>query len=142
MQLLSRDYDIKDICELMGVSRSGYYKWKNRKKSERDIKREELIALVDLVHADHKTHGYRWTAAFIRLEYGYKCSDNYYRLILGIIILVSLAVSNYYIQNNCVVIICALFGLLVLCLIYADTIKLLFNVSGQILKQLVSKGNK
>ncbi|MEE3444262.1 MAG: IS3 family transposase [Methanobrevibacter sp.] len=77
MQLLSRDYDIKDICELMGVSRSGYYKWKNRKKSERDIKREELIALVDLVHADHKTHGYRWTAAFIRLEYGYKCSDNY-----------------------------------------------------------------
>ena len=77
MQLLSRDYDIKDICELMGVSRSGYYKWKNRKKSERDIKREELIALVDLVHADHKTHGYRWTAAFIRLEYGYECSDNY-----------------------------------------------------------------
>nr|MCR4902586.1 hypothetical protein [Butyrivibrio sp.] len=71
------DYDIKDICELMGVSRSGYYKWKNRKKSERDIKREELIALVDLVHADHKTHGYRWTAAFIRLEYGYECSDNY-----------------------------------------------------------------
>ena len=77
MQLLSRDYDIKDICELMGVSRSGYYKWKNREKSERDIKREELIALVDLVHADHKTHGYRWTAAFIRLEYGYECSDNY-----------------------------------------------------------------
>lgn len=61
----------------MGVSRSGYYKWKKRDKSERDIHREELIALVDLVHADHKTHGYRWTAAFIRLEYGYNCSDNY-----------------------------------------------------------------
>ena len=61
----------------MGVSRSGYYKWKKRDKSKRDIKREELIALVEVVHADHKTHGYRWTAAFIRLEYSYECSDNY-----------------------------------------------------------------
>ena len=61
----------------MGVSRSGYYKWKNREKSERDIKREEMIALVDEVHEKHRSHGYRWTAAFIRNEYGYECSDNY-----------------------------------------------------------------
>ena len=61
----------------MGVSRSGYYKWKKRDKSKRDIKREELIALVEAVHADHRSHGYRWTAAYIRLEYGYECSDNY-----------------------------------------------------------------
>jgi transposase InsO family protein len=39
--------------------------------------REEMIALVETVHADHKSHGYRWTAAYIRLEYGYECSDNY-----------------------------------------------------------------
>ena len=61
----------------MGVSRSGYYKWKKRDKSKRDIKREELIALVEAVHADHRSHGYRWTAAYIRVEYGYECSDNY-----------------------------------------------------------------
>jgi transposase InsO family protein len=61
----------------MGVSRSGYYKWKKRAKSERDIMREEMIALVETVHADHKSHGYRWTAEYIRLEYGYECSDNY-----------------------------------------------------------------
>lgn len=61
----------------MGVSRSGYYKWKKRDKSKRDIKREELIVLVEAVHADHRSHGYRWTAAYIRLEYGYECSDNY-----------------------------------------------------------------
>lgn len=61
----------------MGVSRSGYYKWKKREKSQRDIMREEMIALVDEVHAEHKSHGYRWTAAYIRLEYGYECSDNY-----------------------------------------------------------------
>ena len=61
----------------MGVSRSGYYKWKKRDKSGRDIKREEMIALVEAVHADHRSHGYRWTAAYIRIEYGYECSDNY-----------------------------------------------------------------
>lgn len=72
----------------------------------------------------------------------YKCSNNYYRLILGIIILVSLAVSNYFIQNNSVIIICALSGLLVLCLIYADTIRLLINASSQIIRQLVSKESK
>ena len=68
---------MQDLCALMGVSRSGYYKWKRRDKSKRDIKREELIALVEAIHADHRSHGYRWTAAYIRLEYGYECSDNY-----------------------------------------------------------------
>lgn len=75
--MLSREYDVQDLCALMGVSRSGYYKWKRRGKSERDIMREEMIALVATVHATHKSHGYRWTAAYIRLEYGYECSDNY-----------------------------------------------------------------
>lgn len=64
IELLSRDYDVQDLCALMGVSRSGYYKWKKRDKSKRDIKREELIALVEAVHAEHRSHGYRWTAAY------------------------------------------------------------------------------
>ena len=77
MELLSRDYAIKDVCELMGVSRSGYYKWKNRDKSKRDINREKIIELVSIVHKAHPSHGYRWVAAYIRLNYEYECSDNY-----------------------------------------------------------------
>ena len=50
---------MQDLCALMGVSRSGYYKWKKRDKSDRDIMREEMIALVERVHADHRSHGYR-----------------------------------------------------------------------------------
>ena len=61
----------------MGVSRSGYYKWKKREKSERDIKREEMISLVAAVHEAHPSHGYRWTAAFIRINCGFEFSDNY-----------------------------------------------------------------
>ena len=68
---------MQNLCKLMGVSRSGYYKWKKRGKTRRDIKREEMIALVAAIHEDHRSHGYRWTAAFIRINYGYDCSDNY-----------------------------------------------------------------
>ena len=75
--MLSRDYDVKSLCELMGVSRLGYYKWKNREPSVRDINREGMIALVDKIHATHKSHGYRWTAAFIRINHHYEISDNY-----------------------------------------------------------------
>lgn len=61
----------------MGVSRSGYYKWKKREPSKRDLKREDMIALVKEVHMAHPSHGYRWTAAFIRINHGYEISDNY-----------------------------------------------------------------
>lgn len=61
----------------MGVSRSGYYKWKKRDKSTRDLKREEVIALVSEVHKAHPSHGYRWVAAFIRVNYPQDISDNY-----------------------------------------------------------------
>jgi putative transposase len=63
--MLSRDYNINQLCDFMGVSRSGYYKWKKHKPSSRDIDREEMIKMVSNVHGDHLTHGYRWTAAFI-----------------------------------------------------------------------------
>ena len=61
----------------MGVSRSGYYKWKNRGKTDRDLKREEVIELVETVHTAHPSHGYRWVAAYIRANHKVSCSDNY-----------------------------------------------------------------
>ena len=77
MDLLSRDYAVKDICPLMCVSRAGYYKWRRRKPSRRDTKREEVVALVKEVHEKHPTHGYRWTAAYIRINMQVTISDNY-----------------------------------------------------------------
>ena len=61
----------------MGVSRSGYYKWKKREPSERDLNRENMIAAVKAVHEEHPSHGYRWTAAFIRINLQVEISDNY-----------------------------------------------------------------
>lgn len=61
----------------MGVSRSGYYAWKKRDKSERRLTWEKTVELVQKIHAAHRTHGYRWVAAFIRINYQTERSDNY-----------------------------------------------------------------
>lgn len=66
-----------DLCELMNVSRSGYYKWLNRPDDQKKVKREILIEKVKEVHLAHPSHGYRWTAAYIRINCGYVFSDNY-----------------------------------------------------------------
>lgn len=61
----------------MGVSRSGYYKWKNHEKTDRDYNREEMVELVKQVHKEHPSHGHRWLNAYIRINYNKKYSDNY-----------------------------------------------------------------
>lgn len=68
---------MQDLCECMAVSRSEYYKWLKREIDPKAIKREALIKLVMEVRQDHPSHGYRWVAAYIRLNYDYIFSDNY-----------------------------------------------------------------
>lgn len=62
---------------MMGVSRAGYYKWLKHKPSIRDHRREKIVEKVSEVHSKHKTHGYRWTAAFIRINMSIEISDSY-----------------------------------------------------------------
>lgn len=61
----------------MGVSRAGYYKWLKHVPSIRDHHREEIVEKVKEVHTSHKTHGYRWTAAYIRINMHIVISDSY-----------------------------------------------------------------
>ena len=76
VELLSRDYPIKDVCAIMGVSRAGFYKWRKRGKSTRAIDREKLLSDVARIHGEHSTHGYRWVAAFLRLNAHVTACDN------------------------------------------------------------------
>ena len=65
VDLLSRDYAIHDICKLMGVSRAGYWKWKKRSPSKRNINRKKMIELVRTVHENYRTtdiDGWRHTS--------------------------------------------------------------------------------
>ena len=75
--MLSREFNVKDICEMMGVSRSGYYKWLKRDPSDRDVNREAMVGAVRKVHCEHPSHGYRWVAAYIRTTLKTKVSDNF-----------------------------------------------------------------
>jgi transposase InsO family protein len=75
--MLSRDYPVKDICEMMDVSRSGYYKWLRRDPSDHDINREAMVEVVEEVHSEYPSHGYRWVAAYIRNTLRTKVSDNF-----------------------------------------------------------------
>ena len=51
-EISARGYSVKEICEILGVSRSGYYKWTNRKRSERECENEQLLReLRDIYHA-------------------------------------------------------------------------------------------
>lgn len=77
MDLLSRDYAIKELCLLLGVSRAGFYKWKSQDKSTQRVCGENLVAAIEQVHREHSTHGYRWVAAFIRVNYEFGCSNSY-----------------------------------------------------------------
>lgn len=60
----------------MGISRAGYYKWLARGKSTRAVNREKLLNKVSEVHEAHPSHGYRWIAAYIRINDNIKVCDN------------------------------------------------------------------
>lgn len=77
MSMLSRDFSIESICKMMNVSRSGYYKWLNRKPSAQSQSRMAMAEVVEQVHAQHPTHGYRWVAAYIRNTFKTSVSDNF-----------------------------------------------------------------
>lgn len=44
-----KDWGIRWICELMGVSRAAYYKWKNHEPSERELANEQLLKKIKAV---------------------------------------------------------------------------------------------
>lgn len=54
------------MCELAGVSRSGFYKWRRRDGMSCNVKRERILKLVQECHEAHSTHGYRWVHAYLK----------------------------------------------------------------------------
>ena len=53
-------YPIALLCDVMEVSRSGYYSWNNRGKSTRQLEYEKLASVVKMAHKVSKgTYGAR-----------------------------------------------------------------------------------
>ena len=55
------------LCNMMSVSKSGYYKWKYRQEnpSEKELSRQSDIRLIKEVHDKHPSHGYRSSLSFV-----------------------------------------------------------------------------
>lgn len=67
-----------DLCELAGVSRSGYYKWRKRSGAPPD-NRQYILDLVKKAHEAHPSHGYRWIHAYLVQQESITVSADYIR---------------------------------------------------------------
>jgi len=76
---LSEHFSVNKLCELVGVSRSGFYKWRERMKnpSPRTKAFVSNVMLFKEYHEKYPSHGYRWLNAKIRLDTGLIVSDPY-----------------------------------------------------------------
>src|ERR671931_156470 len=62
---------VSDACELLGVSRSGYYDWATRPPSDRALSDAWLIERIRQIHAENRqVYGSRRVAAELRLGDG------------------------------------------------------------------------
>ena len=49
-----RDYDVKRACRVLGVSGSGFYKWRVGQPSSRSRRQEDLAAKIQAAHAENR----------------------------------------------------------------------------------------
>jgi len=76
---LSQHFSIDKLCNIMSVSRSGFYKWRKRMNnpSQRTLNFVSDVLLFKEYHEKYPSHGYRWLNAKIRLDIGQVMSDPY-----------------------------------------------------------------
>ena len=79
IQELSQQFDIKLLCSYMGVSRSGFYKWRSRLNAPSARTKTFIgnLMLFREYHEKYPSHGYRWLNAKIQLDTGQILSDSY-----------------------------------------------------------------
>ncbi len=78
VETLSKDYSIKSLCDIMNISRSGYYKWLKNKDilNQYESNRRDLESLIRDIHKRKPSYGYHRINAIIRRETGWVVSDN------------------------------------------------------------------
>jgi hypothetical protein len=51
---LSVDFPVKHLCEYLGVTGGGYYKWRTRKESARSAQNHRIIIEIERIHREVK----------------------------------------------------------------------------------------
>ena len=77
IQRQSDKHSISELCDVYGVSRSGYYKWLRRAGALNCYERtqQRLDACVADIHAHYPMMGYRQIRDTLQLQFGWKLSD-------------------------------------------------------------------
>lgn len=82
IESLSHEFDVKTMCEIAGVSRSGFYKWRGcAGKPPKD--RTKILRTVSECHENHPSHGYRWVHAYLTKQGKIDCSADYIRRVFA-----------------------------------------------------------
>ncbi|WP_413481741.1 IS3 family transposase [Mammaliicoccus vitulinus] len=69
IKALKNKYPIKWLCSVLGINRSSYYKWTNRKQSKRELENNALMEDInDIYHQYQGIYGYRRIYIYIRLK--------------------------------------------------------------------------
>ena len=78
VEILSKDFSIKSLCEVMKISRGGYYKWLKNKDilNQYEINRRDLEPLIRDIHKRKPSYGYHRINYLIRKETGWVVSNN------------------------------------------------------------------
>jgi len=72
-------YPVSVLCKVAEISRSAYYKWLHRKKSQNELQNENLLTLIKDVYGERDgILGYRQVTIKLRREYNLKV--NYKRI--------------------------------------------------------------
>lgn len=59
-ELHNDGYSIAEMCDILDLNRSSYYKWLRRNKSSRETENESLLHDIGMIYAEHNsTYGYR-----------------------------------------------------------------------------------
>lgn len=76
---LSSQFSVQQLCTVLDVNRSGFYKWKSRLEHPSDKLKTFVnnLMLFKEYHAKYPSHGYRWLNAKIRLDTGLVVSNQY-----------------------------------------------------------------
>lgn len=77
IERLHRRFSVEWLCELFGVSRSGYYKWKKRGQTLNQYRRSQQILDREILslHEEHPSSGYRALNARLRRKTGWIVCD-------------------------------------------------------------------
>ena len=64
------------MCEALEVSEPGYHAWRARPASAARQRRDQLVAAIEVIHAEVKgRYGSPWVAAGLNAR-GHACSEN------------------------------------------------------------------